>query len=548
MVLMKLFFQSLIILLLLIFPISAFAEEKINSFDADIVAHQDGTMTVTEKINYDFGESDRHGIFRTIPLVSKVGDLYRVIEIDFQDIKRDGKKENYEVDNQSNETGVKIGDANKTITGAHNYIIIYTVKNGIGSNYEDHDEIYWNVTGNDWDVPIEKASANLTTDFGVEANRIACFSRSGNFNAQFCTFPNNPPFNPITTTAPLQPGDGLTFVAGFPVNTFPKSILQKSPPTFDPDFISFLKIYAVILVILNLILAPYLMYWYFKNKSKARLGKPSVNFDIPKNLTPAEAGIIDNHKLDRDDITATIFDLAIRKYLKIEEVKTVKNFAPDITEIKIVKLKSLDGLNGFEKILTDRLFESGDEIKISELKNDFYLTFNNFEKEIFESLIQKKIYEKNPKVQMSLLLILGIIALISANIILGPVLIYFSRKLNGRTEKGDKTDYQIDGLKIFLKAMSRHYKFQTKNLITVEKYIPYAIALGLQNEFIEQLKIINPDYKPTWYSGSSSFYNIYPGVYSSFDSNITTSAPSSSSGFSGGSSGGGGGGGGGGSW
>src|SRR3989344_8158155 len=143
-------------------------EEQINNFDVAIIAHKDGSMRVEERIEYNFGEEEKHGIFRKIPLVSKVGeDLYRVIEVDFEEIKRDGEEEEYEFDNGFKEIEVKIVDPDETITGVHNYLIIYTVKNGIGSNYSDHDEIYWNATGNNWEVPIKHSSTTITTDFGV---------------------------------------------------------------------------------------------------------------------------------------------------------------------------------------------------------------------------------------------------------------------------------------------------------------------------------------------------------------------------------------------
>lgn len=537
------FLFSAIVALVFFYPLPVFAQEKIDSFDTEIVAHKDGTMTVTENILYDFGEDSRHGIFRTIPLVSKVGDLFRVIEIDFRKALRDGEEEPYEVENMSKESEIKIGDTDKTITGKHNYIIIYTVKNGIGSNYETHDEIYWNATGNDWEIPIEKASLAISTDFGVNPIESICFTGPLSSKFQNCQVNGSS----ISTTYALNPYQGLTTVTKFPVNTFPKSELRTSEPVFDPDFLTLLKFYIPVLLVLNIIVGPYLLFWYFKNHSKKRLGSPSVNFDIPKSISPVEAGVIDNAKLEKNDVIASIFDLAIRKYIKIEEVKIAKTLRPDGTDYNVVKLKNSDGLNQFETTLFNRLFRDGDEIKLGDLKTDFYSTFASLEKKAFGLLVEKNLYIKNPKDQMTGLLILGIVALSFGNIILGTVLMYMSRKMNGRTEKGDKEDLQIDGLKIFLKAMSRHHKFQSKSLITVEKYIPYAIALGLQNEFMEQLKIIDPNYKPTWYSGNHAFMYSYSGMYSSMDS-ITTSAPSSSSGFSGGSSGGGGGGGGGGSW
>jgi hypothetical protein len=551
-------FWAMVILRFLFTPSNTLAQEIIQKFEVNLIAHKDGRMTIEETIEYNFGEDERHGIFRTIPMVSDVGDdLYRVIKLDFEEIKRDGKNEKYETDYTPKEANVKIGDPDKTISGAHTYYIKYVVENGIGSNYEDHDEIYWNATGNNWEVPINFAGININTDFGVNQERVACFTRSGNFNAQFCTFPDNNSFNPITTTAPLQPGDGLTIASAFPVNTFPDSTLQKSAPFWDPDFINFLKFYIPVAVIANFLLAPYLLYWYFKKKSKTSFGTPGVNFDLPKDnkkqqVTPAEAGIIDNTRLESNDVIATIFDLAVRKYIKIEEVKKVKALRPDETDYKIIKLKEYAGeVNKFEKILLDRLFEIGKEVILKDLKKDFYLTFGHLEKEVFDSLTQKGFYTKNPKAQMGALLVFGIIVLFTLNIILGAVLIFLSRKLTGRTSLGDSIDFQVDGLKIFLKNMSRHHKWQAKNLITVEKYIPYAMAFGLHDEFMKELKVIYPNYNPTWYSGSSSsnnFYGGFSGIHSSMSSSVTTSAPSSSSGFSSGSSGGGGGGGGGGSW
>lgn len=273
---------------------------------------------------------------------------------------------------------------------------------------------------------------------------------------------------------------------------------------------------------------------------------------LPKELLPpAEAGTIDNAKLEKDDIVATIFDLAIKKYIKIEQVKRKKTLGifGGGDDYKINKLKSYNDLNDFEKTLLNRLFEDGDEIEITSLKNDFYQTFLDLEKEDFKLLVAKNYYTKNPKTQKGLLLFAGIMLFFLLGPLLSLVLIFLSLKLNGRTAKGDEIDFKIDGLKLFLKNMSREYKWQAENLYIVEKYIPYAMALGYIDQFMEQLKIIYPNYQPTWYTGYAPFYINSGNMISSFNSGFTSVAPSSSSGFSsGGSSGGGGGGGGGGSW
>ncbi len=548
----KILLAVLFVILFLGFKTNAFAE-KVNSFDVEVDAHKNGLMNITETINYDFEDLERHGIYRNIPLYSRVGDLYRIIKIENVKIERDGKKEKFETTRNKEQISFKIGDGDKTITGPHVYKISYTVENGIGSNFPEYDEIYWNATGNSWDVIIEKASINFAGDFETKPEKLKCFTGSVGSVDSRCLVDGTK----IESSQTLYPGYGLTAVAKYPKGTFPPSILSKNPPQTNGE-----KIAEIIFgnlhiawILLNAVLAGGLFLWYQKKKNKKRFGPPAVNFDIPKDekgdrLTPALAGTIDTATLQRDDVVATLFDLSIRKYIKLEEVKTTRNLLPDSKKQKIIKLKDKDkSFSSFEEDLFDRLFESGKEIYIDELKKDFYVTYRRMEEDVFKNLVLKKYFVKNPKTQRAFLFVFGVFSIASLNFVLGMVLIFLSRKLIGRTALGDEIDFKIDGLKVFLKSMDRNYKWQAEKFYVVEQMIPYAMALGYIDKFMEQLKIINPDYSPAWYSGySGSFYASYGSFFSSVNSNITTSAPSSSSGFSGGSSGGGGGGGGGGSW
>lgn len=551
----KLFFVFLFAFLFAPFLISIAHAEKINSFDVELVAHKDGLMDVAETINYDFEDLDRHGIYRYIPLYSRVGDLYRIIKIDNVLIQRDGKKEEFEKTTNKEQVYFKIGDADKTITGTHVYKISYTVENGAGSNFPEHDEIYWNGTGNDWQVTIEEATISFDTDFSARQTGLKCFEGAVGSTNQTCLVQNNK----ASSSQVLYPGYGLTAVATYPKGTFPKSYLSKElPKTFGEKVGGFiLANLGIIWLFLNIILPVVLIFWYQKRKNKKRFGPPAVNFDIPQDdkgnrLTPALAGTVDSAKLERDDVVATLFDLAIRKYIRLEEEKVPKTLGiiGKGEKQKIIKLKDKDGnLNAFETALFDRLFKSGNEVYAADLKKDFYKTYQGMEEEAFKSLVEKGYFIKNPKLQRSFLFVFGLVAIFTASIILGLVLIYLSRKLIGRTAIGDEIDFKIDGLKLFLKSMDRNYEWQAKKFYAVEQMIPYAMALGYIDKFMEQLKIIKPDYNPTWYHGySGNFYTSYGSFFSSMNSNMTTSAPSSSSGSSGGSSGGGGGGGGGGSW
>lgn len=556
---------------ILVFPAVASAQsEHINSFDDQIVVHRDGSFDVEEKILYDFGDSPHHGIFRTIPLSSKVGDLYRNIQIKVGSVSRDGESEKYSTSfsggNEAkplpfgNET-IKIGDPDFTITGTHSYLIDYRVINQIG-NYSDHDELYWNVTGNGWTVPINEASVKVTPDFSTQITNSKCFTGTLGSKEQNCSEVNGDK-GFIQTTKSLGVNEGLTAVFAFPSKTFPMSTLSNISgfASVNPKLWKFFIPAVVILgALYYLILPVWLFIWYLKHKHKNRFGKVSVNFDIPEDtkgkvLPPAEAGTVDATKLDNNDIIATVFDLAIRKYIKIAEVKAGKSVLGMNVSRDVYSLSKLSAdeskLTVYEKKLFDWLFADGDVVMTSEIRSRFEanLTYADMETAVFASLEKRGLFTRNPKYQRLGFVVGAVVSLISLNILLLIVFGIFYKAFNGRTEDGDLVDWKIDGLKLFLKNMSREYKWQAKELYTVEKMIPYAICFGYIDKFMEQLKLSYPDYHPYWYSGNSGFYLAYGSMFSSLNQSITPIASASSSGFSGGGfSGGGGGGGGGGSW
>ncbi|MCL5433335.1 MAG: DUF2207 domain-containing protein [Patescibacteria group bacterium] len=556
---MKLRFFLLFLFVLGLFfvlPQKIFASsESIKSFRSNITLHKDGSFNVEENIQYDFGENLRHGIFRYIPLTSRVGEYYRTLKITFLGVQRDGQPEKFSENDSNGKAYIKIGDANETISGVHDYTINYNVENGIG-NFSDHDELFWNVTGNDWQVPIEKVSSQIFLDFNTQITKATCYTGITGSREQNCDTEN---ISNIVTTSPLSENQGLTVVFGFPAGTFPLSKIDKNPPgTINPVVLSILFIIFIIFALAFYIVLPIiLIIWYFRSKRINRFGPITVNFDIPKNergdrIPPAEAGTIDSAKLEKDDVIATIFDLAIRKYIKIKEIekKKILGFGGG-KDYLISKIKNYEKekLTLYEKDLLDALFSESDEIELGSISKSFYKTFSDMDDHVFSSLIKRGYYKKNPKTQRGLLIAGGVISFLMINFVLGFILLFFSRVLNGRTATGDEIDWRIDGLKLFLKSMDRNYKWQAEQLAIVESMIPYAIALSYIDKFMEQLKIVKPDYRPNWYSGNTAFYLASTNMFTSMNSSFVTTAPSSASGFSGGgSSGGGGGGGGGGSW
>ncbi|MGB4965903.1 MAG: DUF2207 domain-containing protein [Microgenomates group bacterium] len=523
--------------------------EIIDSFDTNIVAHKNGDLTITEKISYDFEENIRHGIFRTIPLYTSVGNKFRIITINSVSVLRDSQPEPFSISSNAKTFTIKIGDANKTITGPHTYVLSYSVSNGIGSNFADHDEIYWNTTGNEWTVPIARAQATVSNDFGAVTIDEICFTGNYASTAHECTVQNSV----FITWGFLNPGQGMSIVATYPRSTFPTSVLTNAAPQEASEkFIrTFWSVYKNILVVLNLIVAPILLLWFLVKKSKKNTGPATVRFDLPtdsegKIVSPAISGVIERGGFTNVHFVATLFSLAIRKYIHLREEKVVKKFMPDIQEQYVTKLKDADKhVTEFEKIIMDALFKTSNEVAVSSLKSSFPTIIKDVRSSVQKTVVAQKYFVSNFHYYPVYFVLVIVFLLLTGNIVLGVLFSYFAGVLKGRTKSGDDIVKQIEGLKIFLAMRDTNYTWQARKFYVVEAMIPYAIAFGMIEKFMEQLKSIRPDYHPTWYSGSSPFYSSYSGFYKGVSSNLVTST---SSGRSGGFSGGGGGGGGGGSW
>src|SRR5690606_32576246 len=145
---------------------------EIEDFHADIEIQEDSTLVVREEIQVEFSEA-RHGIFRDLRTEGLEVTVVKVTD-------GSGKPWNYTSNQQGDFLQLKIGDADKYVDNEQDYHITYQVLGGIRS-FEEHDELYWNVTGTDWPVPIQNASATIRLPEGIqeeEALQYQCYTGS----------------------------------------------------------------------------------------------------------------------------------------------------------------------------------------------------------------------------------------------------------------------------------------------------------------------------------------------------------------------------------
>ncbi|MBC8181280.1 DUF2207 domain-containing protein [candidate division KSB1 bacterium] len=638
----KLFFPSALIILLFLLNNNlpaANQTERILDYKSDITVYRDGSMTVTETIKViSKGDQIKRGIYRTFP--TKYKDRYGFnVRISFKvnQVLKNGMVEPFHTESFSNGVKVYIGSKNAFLNpGEYTYSITYTTDRQIGF-FEEFDELYWNVTGNDWGFAIDKAEAIVKLPNGasiIESDAYTGFE--GDKGKDFRMGEDRSGNIKFITTRVLNPNECLTIVV-----TWPKGIIPE--PTFEDkvsnSFQDYPSTLAAILGMLVL-LVYYLAAWLKVGKDPEK-GTIFPLFKPPVRFSPAAVRFMMKMGYSDKVFAAAIVNMAVKGYVKITENNG------DFTLTKTGSNESV--LSKGEKKIAHKLFSSRNSIKFKQknhvkirasitalkksLKVDFekiyFYTNSNYiipgiiltvltlaavvlsasEKMgalfmtiwlsgwttgcffLVKSAIMawkaalssgggKGALKKGGAMGLTLFslpfLIGEIVGLTAFSFFASPITvviflviiainILFYQLLKAPTLYGRRFMDQIEGFKMYLEVAEEdrlivlHSPNKTPELF--EKYLPYAMALDVENAWSEKFSDVlakasqDTGYTPGWYSGrnwsSLGTTGLASSLGSSFSSAISSSstAPGSSSGSGGGgSSGGGGGGGGGGGW
>ncbi len=543
---------------------------EIDKFNSDVVINEDRSATVKEDIDVNFNNLNKHGIYRYIPYkYSRNGNNYDV-RIDVKSVTdQDGNSVSYEESRSSGNLELKIGDADKLISGSQHYTIEYFINRVINS-FSDHDEFYWNATGNDWPVDIKEANIKITWPQNAEMFDNNCFTGSYGSNTSNCQIDVQDNSVNLSIRDVLTPGEGFTVVSGIKPGVIKQYSVWTQIEWFLQDNWGYLVPFLVLILLIN--------NYYKKGKDPRDMKKTVVpEFAPPEKLSPAVMGTIYDEKVDTHDISAVIIDMAVRGYIKIKELEEKKILGIGsgkdylLTDTKKIR----NGLANYEMKIMDGLFKEDSLVKISELRNKFYIYIKDIKKDLYDTVKKDGYFEENPENVRNKYLAFGVVVLILgfflpeflvffmgsffpimfAFVGSGILIIIFSFLMPKRTDKGVEITRQIKGFKLYMYTAERYrQKFNEDNKI-FEKFLPYAMIFGIVKEWSKKFEKMQID-RPDWYEGRGAFY---PVVFASSMSDMQTSmnsalisAPSSAgsggSGFSGGGSGGGFGGGGGGSW
>jgi hypothetical protein len=298
--------------------------------------NKDGTIKVEERIRYDFGYVRKHGIYRTIPTIKKNNEGKKY-ELDYDILSvTDENSIPYRYSVSRGETlSIKIGDANRYVTGEKTYIISYLVSGAL-TYFSDHDELYWNVTGNGWDVPINTSSVEISLPENISSDKlkVACYTGAAGSTEQNCTATANGVVTG-TTSVPLYAKSGFTFVVSFPKQIVavlePKLYVPFWETTWGRNVSFILGVFAFIWYI-GLTLAIPLIWFVFGRDPKAD-GPVRAWFDPPKTksgrfLNPCETGSLIDEKPTQRMYLLPLLIWRVEDFLKLSKRKRRFLFYP----------------------------------------------------------------------------------------------------------------------------------------------------------------------------------------------------------------------------
>lgn len=576
-------------------------EWVIRSFRSDYVVRPNGSVGVSERIEVDFGDTRKHGIYREIgvrpPRLSDAfgGGRERLdYDVDVRSVTDEtGEPYGVKTTREGDFVRIRIGSPDFCVHDRQVYVVHYEIDSGIRS-YTGYDELYWQVTGTNWPVPIERAEAQIvlppetsTTHADSQPWSASCyFGGPASSDSDACTAEVVAPGTyRFASTRTAEPGEGLTFAATFPVGVVP------GPTAAERAWDAF--VFWGPLGILPLALVTMFGLWWRHGK-EPEMGSIVPRWDPPEDLRPGPAGTLVDQRADMDDVVATILDLAVRGWIKIREVPP--KVLPGLDESsflgralgalgvrkndwELVRLKKDEeiGLLPFEHRVLDALFGTGTTKRMTDLKEKFYEDLPDIRDGLYDDLVKKGLFPRSPQstrrrwvVGAVLVAVLGaglgILGfsvgsplILPAMLFAAAVVMVFAFFMPAMTRKGAKVRARVEGLEEYVrraeKAEMEFANAPEKSPELFDRLLPYAVALDVTDLWMEQFEgiLTRP---PDWYDGRVAHWNMaaFSSDLSSFRASAAATLASSPGGsggsgsFGGGSVGGGGGGGGGGSW
>ena len=523
--------------------------ERITSFHSDMVIDVDGTVRVTEHIAvYAAGREIKQGIVRKIPLYrTDRNGKRKKVDIQMISVQFNNSKINSRIDRETDDILVYTADHDVFLEpGTYLYTITYESRGHIDF-FDEFDELCWNVTGNDWKFPIEKATANVRLPGNLTAINTTCYTGESGSTATDCGMVNQGNLQLFYTHHSLQAGEGLTIAVSFPRDFIQRPLPPSKARLLWNEYKNPVSALAILL-----------LGGYFFIVTWRRVGrnpkKPAAvpDFKPPYDWLPAVTRYLYRRKYDSRAFTATLVGMAVKGALNIEY---------DEKKYSLEKGDNTQLLSPEEQQVYDVLFAKSKTLNVN---NENHSRFSKAGVKLEKSIKKTWKIRKYFRHHWLYVLIGGVVTVlvmllyvqlididsesdlptrfqwVTAVIMLLMPLLYVAYifLIKTPTVLGAKTKAELEGFRTYLKTdEDRRLNMLSppeKTPELFEKLLPYAIALNVDSQWCKKfdkvLKQLN--YQPQWFKSSEpvAFAALIRSFGNSFHASINSARirPSSS--------------------
>ncbi len=344
-------------------------DERILDYHSDITVNPDGSMDVRETIKVRVrGQQIKRGIYRDFPTTfrDRFGQIQRV-GFHLREVTRNGQPDGSRIEDTGNQVRVYVGKADVLLPpGDYTYTLGYRSTHQL-SYFPDHDELYWNVTGNGWVFAIDEASATVTLPPGVPARRIRLEGYTGPLGAKgqdFTSRLGSDGKSTFRTTTRLAPKSGLTIVVSFPkgfVQQPPalpapaptRAVTQPAPAAEDPAVTRKMEMTGGLgLLVLGVY---YVLIWWLVGRDPEG-GAIMPRYEPPAEFSPAAIRYLSRNEFDDRTFAAAVLNMAVKGHLTIRDEGG--------TFILTKKGENSAGLSPDEKAVSSHLMGANNTIRI----------------------------------------------------------------------------------------------------------------------------------------------------------------------------------------
>jgi predicted membrane protein DUF2207 len=490
----------------------------IDSFVTSIVVNADGSLVVREDITFNFHGSHQ-GIFRRIPARYMRDGLEHPLTLTGIGVYDEASRPlRNEVSYPDHAVAIKAWvpgaiDTKKTVS------VVYRVRRGVLA-YDDHDELYWNATGTEWNAPIGHAEVFVTLPTGIGDAQVRTAGYTGALGAvgQDFAVDRVQGYWRFRTTRSLRPREGVTVVVGWPTGHVAHPSELRRAGWLVADY------WPLALPALALVWGGAVWWAFGRDPGAKRSVKPE--YEPPANLIPAEAGALLDERAHPRDVIATVVDLAVRGYLSIEPITT----AFGAQDFMFKKLKPVGGdseLKDFELFVLAKVFGGDWAINmrlLSEVRRDYENVFPPIRDRLYRLMVQGGLFPASPGHVRAGWMLAGAIAAIGgfvlpsygpawlgfyepwlriALVASGLVFVGWGWVMPRKTRAGVQQMAHVRGFQEFLERAEKD-RLERLPADTFHRWLPWAIALGVSERWIfnfQGLKVA----APSWYRSGRDF-------------------------------------------